>query len=158
MRLYMDSSAFVKYYGKAEFEKGTIQLDKIIEEVKDGKHVLFSSYWLVPEVASTIDSWARKRFISKQEKRMLHTRLIADMLDWLQGGFLVLVGVKHEDYLRGNFLRFIMVEGMSPGDALHLYTALLIQPDYFITADTGQMEVVRKMGIAPFNPEKESWE
>ncbi len=65
MRLYMDSSAFVKYYGKAEFEKGTIQLDEIIEEVKDGKHVLFSSYWLVPEVASTIDSWARKRFISK---------------------------------------------------------------------------------------------
>ncbi len=34
MRRYTDSSALAKYYGKAEFEKGTNQIEKIIEHVK----------------------------------------------------------------------------------------------------------------------------
>jgi len=157
MRLYLDSSAFAKYYGNVEFEKGTIQFNKIIDQVKGGRHTVFSSYWLIPEVASTIDSWARKKFISKHDKKLLHTRLVTDLLDWLQNGYLVLVGIKYESYLRKDFLQLIMDEGLSPGDTLHIYTALLVEPDYFITADTRQIEVVNSLGMVSFNPEKELW-
>lgn len=61
MDLYIDSSAFAKYYGEPKFEKGTSEIDRIVEQVRQGKHILLSSYWLLPEVASTIDSWARKK-------------------------------------------------------------------------------------------------
>jgi len=157
MRLYIDSSAFAKYYGKPEFEKGTNQIDKIIDQVKLGKHILLSSYWLVPEVASTIDSWARKKYISIQQKRLLHTRLISDVLDWLQNGYLALLGIKYETYLEADFLQFVMVQGLSPGDALHVYTATMVQPDYFITADKKQTQIAKSLNMTSYNPEKEVW-
>jgi hypothetical protein len=68
MDLYIDSSAFAKYYGEPKFEKGTSEMDRIVEQVRQGKHILLSSCWLLPEVASTIDSWARKKYISTQQK------------------------------------------------------------------------------------------
>lgn len=157
MHLYIDSSAFAKYYGEPEFEKGTNQVDKIIEQVKQGKHILFSSYWLVPEVASTIDSWARKKYISAQQKKLLHTRLISDVLDWLQSGQLALLGIKYAVYLEADFLKFVMIEGLSSGDALHVYTATIVQPDYFITADKKQSKVAKSLNITSYNPEKEVW-
>ena len=157
MRIYIDSSAYVKYYGKTEFEKGADVIERIMSEVKSRQHVLFSSYWGLPEVVAAIDSWERKKYISPKEKRLLYSRLVGDMLDWLEKGRLVFIGVPHERYLRLEFLRFIKDEHLSPGDALHLYTANLIQPDLLVTTDSNQIRVARSLGLKSFNPEKQVW-
>lgn len=79
------------------------------------------------------------------------------MLDWLESGYLALVGVKHEVYVQADFLQFVMEEGLSPGDVLHVYTAKMIQPDYLITADKKQAQVAKSLNMTSYNPEKESW-
>lgn len=69
MRIYIDSSAFVKYYGGSAFEKGIDQVERIVGEARAGRHILSSSYWLIPEALASIDSWLRKRYITTEEKR-----------------------------------------------------------------------------------------
>ncbi|MFQ6095671.1 MAG: type II toxin-antitoxin system VapC family toxin [Candidatus Bathyarchaeia archaeon] len=157
MRIYIDSSAYAKYYGKTEFEKGTDVIERMMNEVKNRQHVLFSSYWVLPEAVAAIDSWERKRYVSPKEKRLLYSKLVGDMLDSLEKGHLVLIGLPYERYLRLEFLRFIDAEHLGPGDALHVYTANLIRPDLFVTADLNQIRVARTLGMDSFNPEKQVW-
>jgi len=157
MRIYIDSSAYAKYYGKTEFEKGIDVVERMISEVRNRQHVLFSSYWVLPEVVAAIDSWERKKYVSPKEKRLLYSRLVGDTLVWLERGHLVFIGVPPESYLRLEFLRFIVNEHLSPGDALHIYTANLIQPDLLVTADSNQIRVTRSLGMKAFNPEKQVW-
>ncbi|MBI2184599.1 MAG: hypothetical protein HYU39_06535 [Thaumarchaeota archaeon] len=121
MRIYIDTSAYVKYYGGDEFEKGVSQVQNIIDETQDREHVLFSSHWLVPEAVATIDSWERKRYITRREKQRIYGRLVSEAVGWLVNGSLILIGVPHESYLRRDFLDVIADRHLSPGDALHLY-------------------------------------
>jgi len=40
---------------------------------------------------------------------------------------------------------------------LHIYTATLLKPEVFVTADLGQLRVAKSHGLDVFNPEKEVW-
>ena len=157
MRIYVDSSAYVKLYGKSAFEKGVGQVEKIVSESKSGKHVLSSSYWLIPEALASIDSWERRRYITRDEKKKSVAQLLENVEEGLNNGFLAFLGLKPETYATPGFLYLVSEEHMTPGDALHIYTATLLKPEVFVTADLGQLRVAKSHGLDVFNPEKEVW-
>jgi len=47
---YMDTSAFVKHYGKPESEKGVDIIDSLFEEALNSNTVLVSSIFMIGEV------------------------------------------------------------------------------------------------------------
>lgn len=46
-----------------------------------------------------------------------------------------------------DFLHLISEEHLRPGDALHLYTADLLQPDLLVTADLNQLKVAKSNSL-----------
>ena len=60
---YIDTSAFVKYYGNPEFENGIDEITGLIEKAKRGKEILVTSIFTVGEAVSVFDRWIRTKMI-----------------------------------------------------------------------------------------------
>jgi len=58
---YIDTSAFVKYYGKPEFEKGVEKVEIMINEAREGDCILISSILMTGEAVSAFDSKSAKK-------------------------------------------------------------------------------------------------
>jgi len=65
---YIDTSAFVKYYGKPEFEKGCEKVETIVNKTREGESILISSFLMVGEVVSVFDKWVRIKVIGASNK------------------------------------------------------------------------------------------
>jgi predicted nucleic acid-binding protein len=74
MRIYLDTSAFVKRYCD---EEGS----DVIEEVFEGDNEIITSYWTLAEAIAAIDKKVAKRQISEEERDFVISVLFSDVLN-----------------------------------------------------------------------------
>lgn len=150
---YIDTSAFVKYYSKEEYEKGFAKVKKVIEEAKAGNEILISSYFIVGESVSAFDKWVRYKLITNEELTSAIKRFLADIKEMNDKGTLILEPLTSSVVTLCTEL--IVEYHISINDAIHLYSALsnktLIKQ--FISSDETLLKAAKAEGFEVFNPE-----
>lgn len=152
--IYVDTSAFLKYYHQ---EKGTDQVERIVGEAEKSKHLLTSSVWLVLKSVAGVQSWLARGWISLTERNELIGKLSYDLDNWRKLRCLRLKDITSQ--LLSKATSLIIKHSVTPGDAIHLATALALKPEIeiFIASDKYLKEAARKEGFKIFNPEVEKW-
>ena len=132
MRVFFDSSAFVKRYVR---EAGT---DAVLAWCDQASELCLSGIAL-PEIVSAFCRLQREERISPLQYRQLKGQLLADIADAAVGDLTPEV-IRHAIVgLEKNVLR-----GM---DAIHLGSALALQADVFVSADARQCAAAEKAGL-----------
>ena len=132
MRVFFDSSAFVKRYVR---EEGT---DAVISWCDQATELCLSGIAL-PEIVSAFCRLQRENRISSAQYRDLKTSLMADITDAAICDLTPEV-IRHSIIgLERNVLR-----GM---DAIHLGSALALNVDIFVSADTRQCVAAAQAGL-----------
>ena len=151
---YIDTSAFVKYYGKPEFEKGVEKVEIMINEAREGDGILISSILMIGEAVSAFDRWVRKKIIDAGEFDKILGRFLLDVKESIEKNSLIL------ETINPLFVPFsielIIKHHIHINDAIHLYTALLGRPEIeeFVCSDENLLKSAKKEGLNVFNPEK----
>lgn len=151
---YVDTSAFVKYYGSEEFEIGIEKVTALLEDAKQGKELLVSSIFMIGEAISAFDKWLRIKAISEEELNSIIKRFFKDMKDLTESGSLVLEPIN--SLVIAFSIELILKHNITINDAIHLYTALTYKPeiDEFVCADNILLGAAEKEGLKVFNPEE----
>jgi uncharacterized protein len=132
MRVFFDSSAFVKRYVR---EDGT---DVVLSWCDQATELCLSGIAL-PEIISAFCRLQREKQISPLQYRHLKTMLLADIIDAAICDLTPEV-MRHTIIgLENNVLR-----GM---DAIHLGSALAMNVDIFVSADVRQSAAAEKAGL-----------
>ena len=149
---YLDTSAFVKNYRNEE--KGSIVVQKLINDAKAGKEQIVSSFFVVGETVSVLDKWTRYKYISDEECFALIKTFLGDLRDLFDGGALSLEPVSTSAIL--NCLELITKHHISMNDAIHLYTALAsVTPlGLFVCSDGNLLRAAKAEGLKVLNPEE----
>ena len=132
MRVFFDSSAFVKRYVR---EAGT---DAVLAWCDQATELCLSGIAL-PEIVSAFCRLQREERISPLQYRQLKGQLLADIADAAIGDLTPEVIRQAIIGLEKNVLR-----GM---DAIHLGSALALQADVFVSADARQCAAAEKAGL-----------
>lgn len=148
---YLDTSAFVKYYRKDE--EGSDKINELIDNARDGKEQLISSFFIVGETISAFDKWARYKYISSDECAELIKVFLKDLKELTDSEVLVLEPVSTATI--ANCLDLIARHHLSINDSIHLYTALSNKTliDIFICSDDLLIKAAQNEGLKVFNPE-----
>jgi len=132
MRVFFDSSAFVKRYVR---EDGT---DAVLAWCEQATELCLSGIALV-EIVSAFCRLQREKHVSAIQYRQLKSLLLADINDAAICDLTPEV-IRHSIIcLEGNVLR-----GM---DALHVGSALALKADLFVTADARQHAAAAQSGL-----------
>lgn len=132
MRVFFDSSAFVKRYVR---EAGT---DVVLAWCDEATELCLSGIAL-PEIVSAFCRLEREQRLSPLQYRQLKGQLLADIADAAIGDLTPEVIRQAIIGLEKNVLR-----GM---DAIHLGSALALQVDAFVSADARQCAAAGKAGL-----------
>ena len=132
MRIFFDSSAFVKRYVR---EEGT---DEVLALCDQATELCLSGIALM-EIISAFCRLQRESRISSAQYRQLKALLMADITDAAISDLTPEVLRLSIIALEGNVLR-----GM---DALHIGSALALKADLFVTADAKQHTAARQAGL-----------
>ena len=132
MRSFFDSSAFAKRFIE---EEDSDEVDKIC---KKSTSIALSSL-CVPEIISTLNRRLREKYITKKEYTKIKERLIEEIVDATIVNILPEVISESITLLEKNKLRTI--------DSIHIASALLWQPDIFISSDKRQISAAKKSGL-----------
>lgn len=132
MRVFFDSSAFVKRYIQ---EAGT---EEIVAWCDRATEIVLAGIAL-PEIISAFCRLRRESRIDNTQYRQLKTLLLADIEDAAICDLTPLVIARTITALEASALR-----GM---DAIHIGSALIMQADVFITADERQIEAALRAGL-----------
>jgi len=148
---YLDTSAFVKHYRKDE--EGSDKINKLIDDARDGKEQLISSFFVVGETISVFDKWARYKYISSDECAELVKIFLKDVKELTNNEVLVLEPVSTSTIT--NCLDLITKHHLSINDSIHLYTALRNKTliDIFICSDGILIKAAQNEGLKVLNPE-----
>lgn len=148
---YLDTSAFVKHYRKEE--EGSDKIKKLIDDARNGKEQLMSSFFVVGETISVFDKWARYKYISSDECAELVKIFLKDMKELTDSEVLVLEPVSTSTIT--NCLELITEHHLSLNDAIHRYAALSNKTliDEFICSDDLLLEAAKAEGFSVYNPE-----
>ncbi len=151
---YIDTSAFVKYYGSEELERGADKVIRLVDDARQGKEVLVSSIFMVGEAVSAFDRWVRIKAISERELGKISARFLKDIKELSESGALILETINPLFIMFS--IDFIIKHHIPINDAIHLYTALTYKPDIteFVCSDVNLLKAARKEGLKVFNPEK----
>lgn len=151
---YLDTSAFVKYYRKEE--EGSAKIIKLINDARDGKEQLMSSFFVLGETISVFDKWKRYKHISNDECIELIKIFLKDIKELTDSEILVLEPVSTSTIT--NCLDLITKHHLSINDSIHLYTALSNKTliDLFICSDGILLKAAEKEGFTILNPEKDN--
>lgn len=132
MRVFFDSSAFVKRYVR---EDGT---DAVLSWCEQASELCLSGIALV-EIISAFCRLKREKLISVAQYQRLKSNLLADIADAAICDLTPAV-MKHSiAALENNVLR-----GM---DALHIGSALALRADLFVSADARQCAAATQSGL-----------
>ena len=150
---YLDASAFVKRYRKEE--QGSDEVNKLIENAREGNEQLMSSFLVVGEAVSVFDKWARYKYISHNECTELIKIFLKDIKQLTDNEILVLEPVSTSTITL--CIELIIQHHLSINDSIHLYTALSNKNliDQFICSDELLLKAAKSEGFIVFNPEKE---
>lgn len=132
MRVFFDSSAFVKRYIQ---EAGT---EEILAWCDRATEIVLAGIAL-PEIISAFCRLRRESRIDNTQYRQLKTLLLADIEDAAICDLTPMVIARTIAALEASALR-----GM---DAIHIGSALIMQADVFITADERQVEAALRAGL-----------
>ncbi|MBI5329619.1 MAG: type II toxin-antitoxin system VapC family toxin [Betaproteobacteria bacterium] len=132
MRVFFDSSAFVKRYVS---EPGT---DAVLEWCDRATEIGLSGIAL-PEIVSAFCRLRREERITDSQYRQLKTLLLADIEDAAICDLTPRVLADAVSSLENNALR-----GM---DAIHIGSAMALQADVFVSADKRQREAATRAGL-----------
>lgn len=132
MRIFFDSSAFVKRYIR---EEGT---DEVLALCDQATELCLSGIALV-EIISAFCRLQREGWVSSPQYRQLKTLLLADISD-------AAICDLTPDVLRHAILSLEenVLRGM---DALHIGSALALKADLFVTADARQHAAALQAGL-----------
>jgi predicted nucleic acid-binding protein len=120
---YMDTSAFVKYYGKPKMEKGAEIIESIFDDARKGRGILLSSIFMLGEMISVFDGWVRIKAIDSDDFEKITGRFVLDLKEMSEGKALILETI--DPMFIPFSTEFIIKHHLSINDAIHLYTALL---------------------------------
>jgi predicted nucleic acid-binding protein len=132
MRLYLDSSAFLKRYLK---EAGT---PRVIELCGGAEEVLLSVI-VTPECLATLNRLRRERRLSEQQYGTTKQELLDDL------GEATLVQLEHSVVEKA--ISCVERSPLRALDAIHVASALECKPDRFLSADRRQCEAARAAGL-----------
>lgn len=132
MRVFFDSSAFVKRY---VCEAGT---DAVLQWCDQATEIILSGIAL-PEIISTFCRLQREGKITETQYRQLKSLLMADIEDAALGDLTPVVLAQAIWSLERNVLR-----GM---DAIHIGCAVALKAEVFISADKRQLEAAARSGL-----------
>jgi predicted nucleic acid-binding protein len=132
MRVFFDSSAFVKRYVS---EAGT---DAVLQWCDQATEIILSGIAL-PELVSTFCRLQREGKINPTQYRQLKSLLLADIEDAAICDLTPVVLAHAISSLEGSVLR-----GM---DAIHIGSALALRADIFISSDKRQLDAAARSGL-----------
>lgn len=133
MRIFFDSSAFVKRYVA---EVGTAEVLALCDRADE----LVLSVIAVPEIISAFFRLRREGKISDADYVRLKREIMADIVDAMVCDVAHDIVAKSVESLEGGVLR-----GM---DAIHVGTACCTRCDLFVSSDTRQCEAAILAGLA----------
>lgn len=132
MRVFFDSSAFVKRYVN---EAGT---DAVLQWCDQATEIILSGIAL-PELVSSFCRLQREGRITETQYRQLKSLLLADIEDAAIGDLTPVVIAHAIASLEGNVRR-----GM---DAIHIGSALALKADLFVSSDRRQLDAAARSGL-----------
>jgi len=132
MRVFFDSSAFVKRYVN---EAGT---DAVLQWCDQATEIILSGIAL-PELISSFCRLQREGRITETQYRQLKSLLLADIEDAAIGDLTPVVIAHAIASLEGNVRR-----GM---DAIHIGSALALKADLFVSSDRRQLDAAARSGL-----------
>ena len=132
MRVFFDSSAFVKRYVN---ETGT---DAVLHWCDQATEIILSGIAL-PELISSFCRLQREGRITETQYRQLKSLLLADIEDAAIGDLTPVVIAHAIASLEGNVRR-----GM---DAIHIGSALALKADLFVSSDRRQLDAAARSGL-----------
>ena len=133
MRIFFDSSAFVKRYVR---EAGT---DTVLQWCDQASEIVLSGIAL-PEIISTFCRLRREARVTDTQFRQLKSLLLADIEDAVICDLTPVVLAQAISSLEGNVLRAM--------DAIHIGSAVVMKADIFISADRRQLDAARRSGLS----------
>lgn len=133
MRVFFDTSALAKRYVE---EVGSEEVRALCAEA-DGLGV---SILVVPELTSTLCRLVREGRLSSSAYRSLKSAIQADLSD------ADVCDLSQEVFDQA--LRCLELHPLRALDALHIGSALMYQPDLFISADRRQAQAAGREGLA----------
>jgi len=133
MRIFFDSSAFVKRYVR---ETGT---DIVLQWCDQASEIILSGIAL-PEIISTFCRLRREARVTDTQYRQLKSLLLADIEDAVICDLTPVVLAQAISSLEGNVLRAM--------DAIHIGSAVVLRADIFISADRRQLDAATRSGLS----------
>jgi predicted nucleic acid-binding protein len=133
MRVFFDTSALAKRYVE---EEGSEQVRALCAEAD----ALGVSVLVVPELISTLCRLVREGRLSSEEYQSLKSAVKADLSD------ADLCDLSQDAFRQA--LRCLEGHSLRALDALHVGSALVYQPDLFVSADRRQAEAADREGLA----------
>lgn len=132
MKVFLDTSAFAKRYVA---EQG---LDKVMTLCQQADTLVVSVICL-PELISTLSRLLREKKLTKTDYRKLKGNAMADLADMDICQITPAILATVVSLLESNPLRAM--------DAIHVGSALAVEPDIFVSADKRQLAAARKAGL-----------
>ncbi|MCL0075249.1 type II toxin-antitoxin system VapC family toxin [Thermodesulfovibrionales bacterium] len=151
---YIDTSAFVKYFGDPEVEKGSGKVTDIIFQAEKGDFILISFFLMIGEAISVFDKWVRREYITKDELDKILGKFFSIVEELGEKGALILADL---DTLTVAFsIEYILKHNIPINDAVHLYAALGRKSsiDEFICSDKNLKRAAEKEGFKILDPEE----
>ena len=151
---YIDTSAFVKYFGDPEVEKGSGKVTDIIFQAEKGDFILISFFLMIGEAISVFDKWVRREYITKDELDKILGKFFSIVEELGEKGALILADL---DTLNVAFsIEYILKHNIPINDAVHLYAALGRKSsiDEFICSDKNLKRAAEKEGFKILDPEE----
>jgi len=136
MRIFFDTSALTKRYVE---EEGSEQVRALCAAAD----TLGVSVLVVPELISTLCRLVREGRLSPEDYRSLKSAVQADLSD------ADLCDLSQDAFDQA--IRCLELHPLRALDALHVGSALIYQPDLFVSADNRQTEAAALEGLAVSN-------
>lgn len=150
MKLYLDSSAWIKRYLT---EDGSPEVDLAFERAALGPDRLVSSFWNIGECLGVFDKRRQRKELDKGDLNRALQNFFSETVDLAERGSLTLAPVSAGLLLE--CWKTILENHIYQADALQLKTSLAEGCDFFLTADEELAKMARKSGIEAIPIERE---
>lgn len=154
MKLYLDTSAYVKEYHD---DLGSEIVHSIFENAKNGSVLITISLWTISETLNTIDRHFMRHELNEAEYSKVLGAIFSDIYELLENHNLQIVDIDIDTNLVKMSWEYISSEHLSAADSLHLVTALKSNVERFYAADKilrwkNDVEVKKAAQHKPMHP------
>lgn len=141
MKVYLDTSAFVKRYCE---EDGS----NVISDIFESDNEIVTSHWTLAEAIAAIDRKVAKKQITVEERDLSLSILFSDILDKN------IALVRLSDEFLYPIIEKILTHHISADDALQLFSCIVSLSPLFLACDKSLLEAAAKEGLESINVEK----